>query len=436
MKYIHVAGKPSDYGPDLQSPILRQTGRCLYSLIEGLRQKEFNTDTLGMVARNIRHYIDRHVRPNGGMLYADSGGYSIIKGDVHPMDIFRFIDCYNVYLKHESDIYNYIFSLDIPFSLKYDKLNTRQAIYELNKSSLSMTKNVMEECPTVRDKLHFVWHFKMRSQYEIWKRLYEELGLNHIVTHRALGGMVGLRGMTKKNFSPFIALSYRCLLDYMMAGRFGRDLTIHNLGLYILYDRFHMAFLERLFGRYLEGISGVAISYDSINPTHAARMNKGMPLYAWQDDQFMTLPNMTSAPDWLVSSVYGDDLAGFVLDEVGRRINGNLLQNVNTFAPLSIASHRAVDRYFAWAVESYGLVDLFFKCKSPTTMLAGVNNIVKDLKVKVPGLFTHKMIKSIIENMELTYFFHRWWMDRRDYARLDLLTIRFIEHIGFPDGLS
>ena len=47
------------------------------------------------------------------------------------------IDCYTVYLESEGDIFDYIFSLDIPFSLKYKEFNTRKNIFEANEKSLT-----------------------------------------------------------------------------------------------------------------------------------------------------------------------------------------------------------------------------------------------------------------------------------------------------------
>ena len=43
--------------------------------------------------------------------------------------------------------------------------------------------------------------------------------------------MVALRGITGIRFSPFIGMAYRCLLDYLDAGRFDQDFTLHFLGM-------------------------------------------------------------------------------------------------------------------------------------------------------------------------------------------------------------
>jgi type VI protein secretion system component Hcp len=48
-------------------------------------------------------------------IYVDSGGYSIIKGDVRFDSTKRFIECYNYFILNESSSCDRIFSLDIPF---------------------------------------------------------------------------------------------------------------------------------------------------------------------------------------------------------------------------------------------------------------------------------------------------------------------------------
>ena len=70
--------------------------------------------------------------------------------------------------------------------------------------------------------------------------------LNDYVVNYAAGGMVGLRGITQIDFSPFIAPMYRCLYEYINGNK-NFDFRFHALGVYIQHDRFFLWFLEDLF---------------------------------------------------------------------------------------------------------------------------------------------------------------------------------------------
>mgnify|MGYP001339346043 FL=1 len=254
MKYVHVASKPKAGRIDYDHAIMAENKVALYSIIEGMRQANFNTDTLNAALESIKDYTARYVRPVNGKIYIDSGGYSIIQGAVHPTAVPRFVQCYNTMLRLTPGAFDKVFSLDIPWSKVFPEMNTRRKIMEFNDYALSTARDILLNDPVALERFSFVWHFKMPAQYEIWKALYEKHDLNRIIRHRAIGGMVALRGITGIRFSPFIGMAYRCLLDYLDAGRFDQDFTLHFLGMYLPYDRFEMAILDGLFDRYLDVI--------------------------------------------------------------------------------------------------------------------------------------------------------------------------------------
>lgn len=435
MRYLHVAGKQSPGRIDYNPAILRQTGLCLYSLIEGLKQSDFNTHTLRMVMESIKSYSDLYVNPVTGEIFVDSGGYSIIVGYVHPEDIRRFIGCYNVYTEHERHIYQAIFSLDIPFSRKFPSLNTKQNIYEFNEISLRTARALLLKYPEIQDKYFFVWHFKMLSQYGIWKDIDDKLGLNSIIKNRAIGGMVALRGMTGIKFSPFTPLAYRCLFDYINAKDYKRPFTLHLLGMYIPYDRFQMALLDHLFARYLEDQIDVKLTYDSINPTHTVRMNKELQLYVGNGNGLEVYPSLIDAPHELLENIYAEDV-DFLIDEIGRRRSGQNLVHSDSFAALNIFSNKNIDNFFLHVVESYGIADMFFSFKSSTPVLYKVDLILRDLCKKYKGLFTRSTVSSIKKNIEITFLYHDWFINYRDYTSLDTMIVQFIKSIKFPFDLS
>lgn len=436
MKYVHVAGKPCSSHVDYNPSIINQNGLCLYSLIEGLGQQNFNTHTLDGVLDSIEKYRECYVKPVAGKLFIDSGGYSIIRGAVHPTNVPRFIQCYNYVLENEVGLCDRIFSLDIPWSCEYGQMNTKEVIAKLNGYALQSARDILVANPEALAKFYFVWHFKMLEQYEIWSHLYERLELNKLIKNRAIGGMVALRGATGIQFSPFTAIAYRCLFDYLDAGFFDTPFTLHYLGMYLPYDRFQMALLEGLFRHYLADGSTVETTYDSINFSHTARMNQDLPLFMFEADRFVTLDSLTDAPSRVLSEVYRNThLIEFVKSEIERRNNQEHLERADTFAPLNIYSNRQLDLFFELTVQEKGIVDLVIQEASLTRLKQAMKSILEDLTNSHPRVFTKHMCGAVLKNVEITYEFHRWFMSSRKRIQLEELVLRFIRSIRFPAKL-
>jgi len=437
MKYVHVASKPKEGRIDYDHAIMAENKMALYSIIEGMRQDNFNTHTLNAALESIKDYTARYVRPVDGEIFIDSGGYSIIQGAVHPTAVRRFIQCYNAMLRLNSGAFDKVFSLDIPWSKVFSEMNTRQKIMEFNDYALSSARDILLNDPVALERFSFVWHFKMPAQYEIWKTLYEKHELNRIIRHRAIGGMVALRGITGIRFSPFIGMAYRCLLDYLNAGRFDQDFTLHFLGMYLPYDRFEMAILDKLFDRYLEGEAQAVTTYDSINPLQSTRVGKDIPLFEFTGNGLSVYDNLVDAPAAILQHAYGDKrLIGFVQQEIARRRAGMNLQYADSFGPLSIYSHQEVNHFFEYVVATHGLAEVFFQEWSLTTINGHFASVLDALGKANPALFTSHLRASIMRNVAITYEFHRWFVDDRSRTGLDRLIQRNIRKIGFPCDLS
>lgn len=437
MRYVHVASKAPSGSIDFNSAIMANQGLALYSIIEGMRQRGFNTHTLNDALMSIKQYNKKYVQPCGGELLIDSGGYSIIKGEVHPTEIFRFVQCYNTILRLEIESCDRIFSLDIPWSKVFSEMNSKQKITEFNAYSLSTARAILLENPVAAQKFSFVWHFKMQAQYEIWKGLYNELSLNDIIRNRAIGGMVALRGITGIKFSPFIGIAYRCLLDYLDAKRFDHPFSLHYLGMYLPYDRFAMALLDALFTRYVEGQAPVITTYDSINPSHSARMNPNLAFFRFNGEDLLVEGNLMDAPGDIIRSVYGEaELIRFVEEEMDRRRNGEKLVHAGSFAPLNIYSHRQLDLYFEHVVDTHELAELFFRERSLTAINWHVSEMLECLVQKHPMVFSKSLRQSIMQNIGLIFQFHRWFADDRGRRKLEGLIAENIRRIGFPATLS
>lgn len=431
MQYLYVTSA-TDMGHssrDITRAIGNITGSFLYSLIEGIQKKDFGYATITDVARKIRDCKEQYF--SEGSSFVDSAGYSILSGVVEPSKIPAVIDCYSYYAEQELDHYGYLFSLDIPSSIKYPVLNKADTIYDLNKKALCRLRDLIVAYPRLREKLYFVWHFKIVEQYEIWKHLYKELELSRFVNNRAIGGMVGLHGKTQIKFSPFTAISYRCLKDYLEAGDFSNDFRLHFLGMYLNYDRFHIAFLEKLFGRYLQDISKVLMSYDSINMAHTARMNSIKPFYYFENDELKTFARVTDAPATIIEALYEDQET--IYAEIERyRCDDQRLRNASSFVPLRVYSSICLDRFFEWVIDRYELVELIYYCKSPTTLNGKLHTVLKDMKKQWPDVFNKSVCNSIAENLEITYQYHKWFIQNRDYGLLDEMIKLFINRIGYP----
>ncbi|BAH74995.1 hypothetical protein [Solidesulfovibrio magneticus] len=433
MRYIYVVDSAAD--DELGKVISKISPECLYSLIGGLKQKQFGIDTLCKEVSRINKFRSRIVIPSKGVQYMDSGGYSIIQGQVSPGSVRRFIKCYNAYVENEIDNYERVFSLDIPFSKKYSAINTVDAIYELNRESLSDLRELMVKYPDLRDKVYFVWHFKMNSQYGIWKKLYDELDLKSYIKNRAIGGMVGMREVTKKSFSPFTPMAYKCLIDFVQNNETEKEFSLHFLGMHINYDRFQIALLEKLFQNYLGDYVSVNMTYDSISYAQTARMGNSGPIYLDSNDANLWFGNVKDVPERILQSVYGD-ITPQILEEIRLRSCKQKLVNCNSFAPLFISSNINEDRVFERIIDKYEIAKIIVTSSSSSVVACKLRSILSEIEESYKSMFNREFLKSIAENIEATIVFDRWFRCSRDLIQLDELIKSFNSWHGFADLLK
>lgn len=444
MNYVLVRNATSSYRMiDYDRAAIAQTGNALVSIIGGLKQKRFGFDTLYGVMEHIREVKRRHIDPIGGELFLDSGGYSIIVGDVSPEDIPKFIDCYNVCLVKERPADSWIFSLDIPFRINDPEFNTRKNIEDLNRRSLETAREILLAHPEIRDRFYFVWHFKMPGQYEIWNKLYEELSLNDIICNRAIGGMVGIHGAAKIRFSPFTGMAFRCLQDYLEARSFGRGFRLHFLGVYIVYDRFQIALLDKLFQRYLAQADIAmesVLTYDSVNFARTSLFKaKGMAYYDLHNGALECYPDILSVPSEVFRGVYYDDeLYVGVQDELANfKAGAKSSEDVDAFTALNVHSNTAIDRYFSHIIDANQIVDILFESSTAGEFASKAGTVLDGLSSNHKRLFSRDVCKAIKRNFEETYIFHEWFTKGRDYVALDTLMRDVIQNkIRFPANLS
>ena len=85
---------------------------------------------------------------------------------------------------------------------------------------------------------------------------------------------------------------------------------------------------------------------------------------------------------------------------------------------------------------SSDLADVFFQESSLTTIKGHFRSVLGTLARTWPALFTKSLCESIMQNVAITYWFHRWFINNRSRARLEELIIKNIQKIGFPGRLA
>ena len=442
MHFVNVIGTvPTDQmRQDIAQASISITGKTLISIIGGLKQKNFGFDTLLKTSREFKRFQNEYVKNINGELFADSGGYSIIAGDVHPSDIDKFTKCYTKFFELEHQSVNTFFSLDIPIFLKdeYKKYNTKKNIYEFNRQSLIDAKTLLEENSEIRKKFNFVWHFKILEQYEIWSKLYEELGLSKLIKRRSIGGMVGLPKITGKRFAPFIALSFRCLFDHQEGAYPDKTFNLHLLGIKSKTDRFAIEILESLFTRYLAGIANAKFTYDSINVNRNAQFNaRNLETFSFENGEINRYGTIFDIPNNIINQVYfTETMKKTFQDEISNLRNGRNLNSSDNFSPLGIYSNIHIDNYFLHIIERYQIIDMLFNNTSIIQVKYSMKSLLIDLSLKQPGLFTKHFQETLLENIEWIFRFHNWYRNNRNKDSLDEIIAAFIEEINFPFHLT
>lgn len=416
--------------------LLNQHADCfLMSLIDGLRQTSFGIDTLITTANQIESTHQNF--PNKTWII-DSGGYSIIVGDVSPRDMSKFIDCYNYYLDNFAENNcNYILSLDIPILLEYPEYNTVDYIKEMNYLACQRSINILENKKTLYDKYTFVWHFKIQKQFDIWCQLYNDLYKNIIdLKNFAIGGLVGLRGITGITFSPFIACCYK-IIDILYEKNLDYESILHILGVYGLHDRFLMGFYDRLFNRvYFENKNcSVKITFDTINHLISGLFNVRELYQVIFEDKNMIYDLNQNLINKMHLIIENEE----TLEEVKRNldaINKNqLIYDTNVVALLEVIKQQTFNKIMDYAIDHYNILELFINSKNFNQFKNNFKPIFYKLQKDFPFIFSNKLNKLLL-NFQYSYAFHNWWVKGRDPDEFQKLMSQFIKLINFPGDLS
>jgi hypothetical protein len=409
----------------------RNVNNYLFSLIKGLRQGQFGFDTLHRVTEEIKEY--RKVLSGDRKFFIDSGGYSIIAGDVSPRDVSKFTECYNTFLERDApNNCDYIFSLDIPIFLKYPKNNNIKTIYEANFRSISNSVTILEKNPELYNKFIFVWQFKLLKQYNIWKQIYEETLADKNIKNFAIGGLVSLRGITGIKFSPFIGMAFKNLkliydknLDYTS--------ILHILGVYGLHDRVIMSFLHKLFNRYYlkDILCKVQITYDTVNYALSGLYKLREQIMFIPDNDKYICGFAHEMIDKMDRVIDDSEVLEIVRQELTRIKNGEQVEDTQIASMLNVITQTIIDKIIDEEIEKNNIVDLFQDASNFNSFKNKLSPILMNLEKKYPLIFGNRTKKNLI-NFQYCFAFNSWWKNGRNEVELEKLMEKFIQLINFP----
>lgn len=461
--YIHTTTpNVSILNKSYQQPIYEHSKTCLISLIHALNSKGFdysmidrshlgedNEGFLCTLTKYKRDYL-QDVSP----LILDSGGYSIIAGDVPVISINPFIECYIEALVKLRNVYDYVFSLDIPVFINWkegDKTdpNTYEFIKDCNKRSLERSIEAIKEYPEIGDKFNMVLQWKMPQQYRIWDELYDELDMKSYVNSYAVGGLVGLLGMCPDiNFAPFIGPCYYWLYRYIEKGDFSKPLFIHILGQYHKSSRFMIFFLQALFTDYLKTVNQTCIiTYDTINYTISSmfKTRVGVEVYYFDENKKFNTVHSYELEDNILSKIYTTDesLKNFHLnwDQIKK---DEPLIDTSFLVPTYVYSQLQLDKFFEYFIAEYDLVNVFKGFDSSNLNQASRwKRVCKKLEYQFSrfkpysSTLTSNFNRTVLKSMEYSLQFHTDFINNpRDKALLDFNMKLFINKINFPFDLA
>jgi len=228
--------------------------------------------------------LQQHIKNNNGELYIDSGGYSIIAGTIKKEEIYPFIDNYFYFLEEtnkekNNTPYNFIFSLDIPLSLKLD-INYYDYIYNANRYSQEKYISLYQKYPNVKNHSIFVWHFKTPNLFEIWNKIFYELNLYQYYDKYAIGGLVGLKNMANADHSPWVLMIiyiFSILRAYNKYDNNEKVIRLHLLGQGASFTEHITVPIIEEFARYIFNLN-THITFDSVYINRNFMILKEIPI--------------------------------------------------------------------------------------------------------------------------------------------------------------
>jgi hypothetical protein len=327
--------------------------------------------------------------------------------------------------------------LDIPILLKYPTYNTVKYIKDMNYLSGEKSRQILDAKPELYEKFIFVWQFKTPKQYKIWNEYYADMFSDcEKLKHFAIGGQVGLRGITGIEFSPFIGCCYQ-IMDIIYNKNLKCESILHLLGIYGLHDRFLMGILDRLFNKhYLLGRQeSVQITFDTVNHIISGLFKiRELKSVIFENNKILYEYNhkMIDKFDLLIEDVN-------TLKEVQKNLN-NIVTNTrigdtNIIAILEVIKNQMFNKIMDSVIDKYDIVNMFLNANNYNQFKNQFILIYLQAEKEFPYIFKNMMPKVLI-NFQYLFAYHEWWKTGRDPVQLNSMMNKFIKLINFPSDLS
>ncbi len=427
--YVHTTGDVIE--PNQLKLMDKYVNNYLFSLIAGLRQGSFGFDTLHRATQDIIEY--KKVLGSDRKFFIDSGGYSIIAGDVSPRDVSKFIECYNMFLEKDApENCDYIFSLDIPIFLKYPQFNNSKHIYEMNLKSIQESKKVLLKNKELFDKFIFVWQFKLHKQNVIWKKIYDdELRQELELHHFAVGGLVSLRGITGIKFSPFIGPTFRCL-KLISDKNLPKESILHILGVYHLHDRVALSFLHKLFNQYYlkDRDCSIQVTYDTVNYALSGlyKLREQIVFIPENDDYICDYSyNVIDKMDRIIDD---PEVLKIIQHDLRKIVAGEQVEDTRISSLLNVITQATIDKIINDTLNKNNIVDLFIESKNFNKFKNKILPVLMNLEKKYPLVFGNRTVKNLL-NWQYCYAFHDAYITQSE-EKIEKLIDRFVDLINFP----
>jgi hypothetical protein len=442
VEYVYVESNLSNNDPNFSAASLNLNRNTLISLIHGVKQNNFGFDTVKKFALKLTEY--KNDLSSEIKIYVDSGGYSVIKGDVDFDNTQKLIDSYHRFLEYENNLFDYIFTLDIPLwgtDNGFDEKNTtRDNLYHFNRESLTQTLALLKNHPELLEKIHFVWQFANPTQYDVWSQIFSELEINQHIKNRAIGGLVGIRERSGQlDFSPFTTMAFKCFHDYLNSPFTQSPFRLHILGTYHRVDRLQLLLIERLFSHYCRnhGMPAPTLTYDTINYTLTAMFQmKNLQPYRFENQQLIRYKNILEVEDDLIRQIYHTQELYDAYQEgknTFEQLDSSLRQEKPDFlVPLNVFSNLSLDGYLNYLIDEFDLFSNIIETAHRITYTKRVKSSCNALK-KLPGKLLRDIdLTQLQNNFDDLYFLWDWLNNNfSDNNFMDRKIDHTIKQIGF-----
>ena len=432
MQFVNVA--ISDHFIDDMSVDI--TGNSLVSLYEAMNTKRFGLNNPAPQSVRKQKMIDysKRIRNKGAKLYVDSGGYSIITGRVNFQDIEEYEEYYQEFLEKDSEHYDYIFSLDIPYGIEDEKLKDRQVLHAFNYRVLNRSFDAISRNPALKEKFIFIYHFRMLDLWDVWQKLYSELDIGKKVIHRAIGGMVGLKGMNRHiDYSGFTFIIFRLFYDFMQSGIEPEEFKIHLLGVSHPIERLMITIIEKALNNVMYSSNQktkITFTYDSLSYSYDAwkKFNK---MNYWDFNGKLSSFKLGAVPPQVMSSVYQANSAQ-AQSEIQNHQAGQDLNKSSIFVPLSIYSQTQLDKFFMFLVDDLNIIKrMNINNQIPLTQqfYDQVADIRDDMFQSYKPFFQNYSEARVESELKMVAGLINWLAYLNDPVRLETATRNYIEKL-------